>query len=173
MNVQEIIGITNERKNKLKAVTEKIIDNIHKKIKYYAKLKRETCSYIIPPIIDDFPIYDRETLAKDIYKVLDEEGFIVCAFANGQIDVCWNEKLVQKKVSNDRYILKQEEKRLNKFSKQSKIINDRFTFLANPNKVVKETSLEEKLDQQVEKILKEKQKKQIEFSKRIGNFNKF
>jgi hypothetical protein len=173
MNVQEIIGITNERKNKLKAVTEKIIDNIHKKIKYYAKLKRETCSYIIPPIIDDFPIYDRETLAKDIYKVLDEEGFIVCAFANGQIDICWNEKLVQKKVSNDRYILKQEENRLNKFNKQTKIINDRFTFLANPNKVIKEVSLEEKLDQQVEKILKEKQKKQMEFSKRIGNFNKF
>jgi hypothetical protein len=70
-------------------------------------------------------------------------------------------------------MLKQEEKRLNKFSKQSKIINDRFSFLANPSKVIKEPSLEEKLDQQVEKILKEKQKKQIEFSKRIGNFNKF
>ena len=172
MNVQEIIGITNERKNKLKAVTEKIIDNIHKKIKYYAKLKRENCSYIIPPIIDDFPIYDRETLAKDIYKVLDEEGFIVCAFANGQIDVCWNEKLVQRKVSNDRYILKQEEKRLNKYNKTAKVLNERFSFLSNPQKVRQEPTLEEKIDQHLEKILNEKDRHQKQFAKRIGNFNK-
>ena len=173
MNVQEIITIKNERKNKLKVITEKIIDNIHKKIKYYAKLKRDSCSYIIPPIIDDYPIYDRISLAKYIYKVLDEEGFIVSVFDNGQIYVCWDEDLVQKKINNDRYILKQEESRLNKHNKKSKIINNRFLFLANPDKIIKETSLEEKLDQQVEKILKEKQKKQNELSKCIGNFNKF
>jgi len=172
MNVQEVINITNERKNKLKAITEKIIENIHKKIKYYAKLKRESCSYIIPPIIDDFPINDRVTLTTDIYKILDDEGFIVSAFANGQLDIGWNEKLVQKKLNNDRYILKQEEKRLNKYNSKTKVLNDRFTFLANPNKTIKEPSLEEKLDQQVEKILKEKQKKQTELSKRIGNFTK-
>ena len=78
----------------------------------------------------------------------------------------------QKKLNSDRYILKQEEKRLDKYNSKTKVLNDRFTFLANPNKTIKEPSLEEKLDQQVEKILKEKQKKQTELSKRIGNFTK-
>ena len=170
MNVQEIISITNERKNKLKNVILKIIENIHKKIKYYAKNKKESCTYIIPILIDDTPIYDRKNLTKEIYKILNEEGYIISAFENGQIDISWNEKLVQKKLETDRYILSNEEKRLNKYNKQNKVLTDRFNFLANPNKVT--TTLEEKLDQQVEKILKEKEKQQQKLSKSMGNFNK-
>ena len=170
MNVQEIISISNEIKNKLKNVILKIIENIHKKIKYYAKNKKESCTYIIPILIDDTPIYDRKNLTKEIYKILNEEGYIISAFENGQIDISWNEKLVQKKLETDRYILSNEEKRLNKYNKQNKVLTDRFNFLANPNKVT--TTLEEKLDQQVEKILKEKEKQQQKLSKSMGNFNK-
>ena len=61
MNVQEVINITKQRKTRLKDTTLKIIENIHKKIKYYALHKHETCSYIIPAIMDDTPIYDRTT----------------------------------------------------------------------------------------------------------------
>ena len=173
MNVQEIISITNERKNKLKNVILKIIENIHKKIKYYAKNKKESCTYIIPILIDDTPIYDRKNLTKEIYKILNEEGYIISAFENGQIDISWNEKLVQKKLETDRYILSNEEKRLNKYNKQNKVLTDRFNFLANPNKVINgELTLEEKLDQQVDKILKQKEKEQKSLSKRIGNFSK-
>jgi hypothetical protein len=167
MNVQEVINITHERKNKLKKVFDKIMENIHKKIKYYAKLKKESCSYLIPPMIDDTIIYDRLELTKDIFKILNEEGYIVSAFANGQVDICWNESLVKKKVNSDRRVLLEEEKRLNKYNKQSKIIHDRFNFLANPNKINKEPTLEEKLDQQMEKILKEKEKEQKKYSKMV------
>ena len=132
MNVHEVINITRQRKTRLKEITQRIMENIHKKIKYYAKNKRESCTYIIPPLIDDTPIYNRPSLAKDLYKILDEEGYIVTAYESGQIDIGWNEKLVQKKMNNDRYILTQEEKRLNKFNNATKIINDRFSFLANP-----------------------------------------
>jgi len=170
MNVQEVINISNERKNKFKAVTSKIIENIHKKIKYYATHKKESCTYIIPVLIDDTPIYDRKGITSDIYKILNDEGYIVSAFSNGQIDICWNEKLVQKKNDNDLFILSQEEKRIDKHNKNTKIITDRFNFLANPDKV--NVTLEEKLDHQVEKLLKEKDKQQKKFSKRIGNFNK-
>ena len=170
MNVQEVISISNERKNKFKNVILKIVENIHKKIKYYAKNKKEGCTYIIPILIDDTPIYDRKGLTKEVYKILNEEGYIISAFENGQIDICWNEKLVQKKLETDRYILSKEEQRLNKHNKQNKILTDRFNFLANPNKVT--TTLEEKLDQQVEKILKEKEKQQQKLSKSMGNFNK-
>ena len=172
MNVQEVINISKERKNRLRDITEKIIENIHKKIKYYAKHRKESCTYIIPPLIDDTPIYDRETLSKDIFKVLDSEGYIVCAYQNGQIDISWNEKLVQRKLSNDTYILKQQERRLNRYDKTAKVLNDRFSFLSNPTKLVKEPTLEEKVDQQVEKILKERDHRQREFAKRIGNFTK-
>jgi hypothetical protein len=118
-------------------------------------------------MIDDTIIYDRLELTKDIFKILDEEGYIVSAFANGQVDICWNESLVKKKVNSDRRVLLEEEKRLNKYNKQSKIIHDRFNFLANPNKINKEPTLEEKLDQQMEKILKEKEKEQKKYSKMV------
>ena len=68
MNVQEVINITHERKNKLKVAINKIIESIHKKILYYAKLKKESCTYIIPPMVDDYPVYDRMTITKDIYE---------------------------------------------------------------------------------------------------------
>jgi len=172
MNVQEIISITNEKKNKLKCAIKKVIENIHKKILYYAKHKKEACTYFVPAIVDDFPIYDRITATTEIYKVLNEEGYIVTAFANGQIDICWNEKLVTKKLSNDRYLLHQEESRLNKFNKTTKIINERFNFLANPNKVIHEETLEEKLDNQVEQLLKRKEKEQKQIARSIGTFTK-
>jgi len=172
MNVQEVINITKQRKTRLKDITLKIVENIHKKIKYYALHKHETCSYIIPAIMDDTPIYDRTTLTKDLFKILDQEGYIVTAFENGQLNICWNEKLVQKKVNCDRYILTQEEKRLNKYNKNSKIINDRFSFLSNPAKTVKEPTLEEKVDREVEKYLKQKDKQQNLLAKSIGNFTK-
>lgn len=172
MNVHEIINITKQRKTRLKAITQKIIENIHKKIKYYAEHKHETCSYIIPPLVDDTPIYDRLTLTRDLFKILDDEGYIVTAFENGQINICWNEKLVQKKLNNDKYILTQEEKRLNKFNKNAQIINDRFAFLSNPAKTLKEPTLEEKIDREVDKILKEKDREQKRLAKTLGNFTK-
>ena len=170
MNVQEVINIANERKNKFKDIVSKIIVLIHKKIKYYANNKHESCSYMIPYIVEDTPIYDRLSIVKEIYKILNDEGYIISAFENGKIDISWNEKLVQKKLESDRYILSKEENRLNKHNKQNKVLTDRFNFLANPNKV--NATLEEKLDQQVEKILKEKEKQQRKLSKSMGNFNK-
>ena len=55
------------------------------------------------------------------------------------------------------------------------MINDRFSFLSNPNKVInglEEQTLEEKLDEQVNRLLKQKDKEQKVLSKRIGNFTK-
>ena len=66
----------------------------------------------------------------------------------------------------------QEEKRLNKYNKNSKIINDRFSFLSNPAKTVTEPTLEEKFDREVEKYLKQKDKQQNLLAKSIGNFTK-
>jgi len=167
MNVQEIINITHERKNKLKIAIKKLIENVHKKILYYAKHKKEACTYFIPPMVDDFPIFDRPSAINEIYRVLNDEGYIVTAFDNGQLDICWNEKLVNKKLSSDRFFLQQQEKRLNTFNKKTNAINERFNFLANPNKIVTELTLEQKLDQQVEKILKQKEREQRNMSKRL------
>ena len=172
MNVQEIINLTNEKKNRLKGAIVKMIENVHKKITYYAKHKKEACTYFIPPMVDDFPIFDRKTAIHEIYRVLNEEGYIVTAFDNGQLDICWNEKLVNKKLNSDRFLLQQEENRLNKFNKKTKIINDRFTFLANPSKIINELSLEEKLDQRVDQLLKQKDKEQRQIARRLGNFTK-
>lgn len=172
MNVQEIISLTHEKRNKLKIAIKKMIDNVHRKITYYAKHKKEACTYFIPPMVDDFPIFDRPTAINEIYRVLNEEGYIVTAYDNGQLDICWNERLVNKKLNSDRFLLQQEEKRLNTFTKKTKIIGERFNFLANPNKVVNEPTLEQKIDKQVERLLKQKEHEQKQMSKKVGNFTK-
>jgi len=164
MNVQEVIKISKQREAKNKVITKKIIENIHKKIKYYATMHKESCSYTVPPIIDDTLLSDLDGTIKEIFKTLDSEGYIVNAYSNGTIDICWNEKLVQQKVKTDNYVLKQHEYKLKNISKINKEIDNRFTFLANPKKVNKEKSLEQKLDDQIEKILKEKDKTQKRFS---------
>lgn len=172
MNVQEVLNINSERRQKSRNSIQKILEIIHKKIKYYAHEKKESCSYIIPPIIEESVITNRDTVIKEVYKTLDEEGFIVSAFSNGQFNISWNEQLVQQKMNKDRYVLRQEEKRLNTYNRKTKVINDRFGFLANPLKIQNETSIEEKLDNQIEKILKQKEQQQQQLSKRVGNFTK-
>jgi len=172
MNVQEVINIATQRNNKTKDILKKVVENIHKKILFYATKKLDNCSYILPVVIDDYIIYDRLQMIKDIYKVLNGEGYIVSAYNNGKFDISWNEKLVQEKLNVDKFILTQEEQRLNKYNKKNKIITDRFNFLANPNKIVKEVSIEEQLDQKVEEILRSKDKEQKKYSKKIGFFNK-
>ena len=74
MNVQEVLNIAKERKNKNKDSIQKIMINIHKKIKYYATLKMESCSYTIPYLVDEILIYDLQSVVKDVFKILDTEG---------------------------------------------------------------------------------------------------
>ena len=172
MNVQEVLQIGKERKTRTKEAIKKIIENIHKKIKYYAEMKKESCVYLIPPLMNDFPVYDYTIVIKDVFKVLDQEGYIVSAFSDGRIDICWNERLVEQKVKSDAYVLSQEERKLKNITKKSKKVDERFAFLANPKKTTKELTIDEQLDAQVEKILKEKEKNQKKMKGIIGNFSK-
>ena len=164
MNVQEVINISKQRESKMKMITNKIVENIHKKIKYYATMHKESCTYIIPPMLEDTLITDIVSVTKAIFKILDSEGYICTAYSSGQLDICWNEALVEQKVKTDKFILKQHEHKLKSLSKLNKQIDDRFSFLANPKKVKKEKSLEQKLDDQLEKILADKEKTQKRFS---------
>ena len=167
MNVQEVLNISKERTKRIKDAIKKIIGNIHKKILYHAKLKHESCSYIIPPLIDNTPLYDREFVIKEIFKELDTEGYILTAYSSGQIDISWNEKLVEQKVKTDSFLLNHEERKLKNITRKIKKVDERFNFLANPNKILTETerSLDEQLDNQVHKILHEKETLQNRFKK--------
>ena len=172
MNVQEVLQIAKERKTRTKESIKKIVENIHKKIKYYAQMKKESCVYIIPPIINDTPLYDLEIIIKDIFKILDSEGYIVSAYIDGRLDICWNEKLVEQKVKTDAFMLSQEENKLKNITKKVKNVDERFAFLANPKKITKELTVDEQIDEQIQKILQEKDKKQKKFKSIIGNFTK-
>ena len=172
MNVQEVLQIGKERKLRTKEAIKKIVENIHKKIKYYAGIKKDSCVYLVPPIINDIPVYDYSIVVKDIFKILDQEGYIVSAYSSGEIHICWNEKLVEQKVKTDAYELSQEERKLKNITKKVKKVDERFSFLANPKKITNELSIEDKLDEQVEKILKEKEKKQKQMKQIVGNFTK-
>ena len=169
MNVEEVLKIKTERKNRNKTLIKKVVGNIHNKIKYYAGLNKESCSYIVPPIVDDMPLYNLEDTVKEIFKILDSEGYIVSAYSNGQIDISWNEKLVEQKVKTDAYIVANEQRKMRNITKKSKKIDERFSFLANPKKTSRpEKTHEEELDEQVEKILKEKENLQKKFSKLLN-----
>ena len=168
MNVQEVLDISKERTKRIKDAIAKLIENIHKKILYYAKLKKENCTYLVPPLVDNTPLYDREYITKEIFKVLDSEGYIVTAYSSGQIDINWNEKLVEQKVKTDSFILSHEERKLKNITRKKKKVDERFTFLANPTKTSKvESSIDSQLDEQIEKILREKESQQNKFKKML------
>ena len=169
MNVQEVLNISKQRNAKTKESIKKIINNIHKKIVYYAKLKKENCIYMIPPIIDDTPLYDLENVVKEVFKVLDSEGYIVTAYCNGQLEICWNEKLVEQKTKTDAFILDQEALRFRNITKKTKKVDERFKFLANPVKIkkIENMSMDEQIDLQLEKILKEKKGLQNKYKKML------
>jgi hypothetical protein len=168
MNVKEILNIAKERKVKLKVSIEKLVECAHKKIKYYATLKKESCTYMVPPIINDTPLYDITYVVKEIFKVLDSEGYIVTAYPNGRLDICWNEKLVQEKINTDSYVVSLEEKKLRNITKKKKNVDQKFSFLANPAKI----KISDPLDDQVKKILGDKDSQQNKYKKMVGNFNK-
>jgi hypothetical protein len=158
MNVQEVLNIAKERKLKNKDSIKKIIDNIHKKIKFYANLNKESCEYQIPVIIDDRPLYNVDFITKQVFKTLDSEGFIVTAYSDGRLEIFWKESLVEQKVKTDAYLISEQERKLKNITKKSKKVDERFAFLANPVKTAKlPQTIEEQLDLQVEKILKEKE----------------
>lgn len=168
MNVQEVLNIAKERKLRNKSIVKKIVENIHKKIKYYATLKKESCQYNIPPLVDDMPLYDLENIIKDIFKILDTEGYIVTAYSNGQLDICWNESLVEQKVKSDSYLINEQERKLKNITKKVKKIDERFSFLANPVKMKKiESTPDEKLDIQLNKVLSDRDKLQNKYSKML------
>jgi len=170
MNVQEVLNISKERTKRIKDAIIKLVENIHKKIIYYAKLKKETCTYTIPPLVDNVPLYDREYIIKEIFKILDSEGYIVTAYPNGQIDVNWNEKLVEQKVKTDSFVLSHEERKLKNITRKVKQVDARFQFLANPKKMAseKDLSIDEQLNVQVQKILREKESLQNKFKKMLN-----
>jgi hypothetical protein len=169
MNVQEVLQIGKERKLRTKEVIKRIAENIHKKIKYYAGLKHESCVYTVPTIINDIIVYEYETVVKDLFKILDKEGYIVSAYTDGRLDICWNEHLVEQKVKTDAYVLNQQERKLKNVTRKSKKVDERFAFLANPLKTgKKELTVDEQLDAQVEKILREKAKEQKKMEKSLN-----
>jgi hypothetical protein len=161
MNVREVLNKSKEKSEKTKVVIRKIIENIHKKIKFYAGMNKDTCIYLIPPVVDDVILYDLQNIIREIYNVLDKEDYVVTTYTNGSIHVCWNERLVKQKIKTDLFLIKQEESKV-KNLKKKKEQNSKFEYLANPKKVIiTEDSL---LDKQIEKILKQKQKTQERFS---------
>ena len=170
MNVQEVLNISKERNDRSKRIINLIVEKINKKILYYTKtLKREICSYQIPPLIDDTPVYNLEKVIQSVFKKLDAEGFIVQAYSTGQLDICWNEALVKQKVKTDAYYLDQSAQKLKNITRKSKKIDDRFNFLANPNKIntSENLSIEDQVDKQIKIILKEKEDLQKRYKKML------
>jgi len=156
MNVEEVINISKQRNIRVKNAITRVMENIHKKILYYARLKRDSCSYIVPPLVDNTPLYDREYVIKELFKQLDSEGYIVCAYPDGRIEICWNERLVQQKVKTDAFVIDHEQRKIKNLTKKSKKVDERFSFLANPEKT--QPSIEKRLDDQIEKILGQRRK---------------
>ena len=48
MNVQEVLQINKGRKQRTKDAVKKIVENIHKKIKFHAEMKKDSCVYLVP-----------------------------------------------------------------------------------------------------------------------------
>ncbi len=165
MNVHDIIELTNKPTARNKELVKKLTKNVHKKIKEYAKLHKDSCSYIIPSIIDGMPVYNIDFIAKEIFTTLDSEGFIVEAYPDGKINVYWNKDLIEQKAKTDLFLIKEREREISLLNKKTKLIDQRYSVFANEAKLKPKDELEpeDELDRQLKKVLKEREKEQRKY----------
>ena len=170
MNVQEILDINKKKREKHKENINILLSKIHKRIVHYAHLHRDSCTYQIPTVMGGLPVYDLEYITTEIFKKLDDEGYIATAYSDGKIEICWNEKLVEQKVRTDAYILSEEERKLRNVTRKKENVDKRLSFLANPKKVtIKEKTADELLDEQLERVLAQKTKQQEKYKRILKN----
>ena len=156
MDVSEVLKIGKEKKKRRKDLIETLLENIHKRILFHAKNSRSNCEYQIPPVISGLPLFNINDIAIDIYKKLDNEGYIVSAHNSGLIYISWDEKLLERKAAMDSFLIDQEHHKIKNLSQKKFSVDDRFKFLANPNKI-KQRKPPSDLDIHVNKILRERE----------------
>jgi hypothetical protein len=165
MKVEEVIKINKERDKRHRQLVSDLLDKIYAKVLHYAKNHKLECLYTVPSVIAGMPLFNISEITMDIYNKLDKDGYIVTAYNDGRIHICWNENDVKKKAEGEAYMIDQEKNRIKNVSKKKKNIDQKYDFLANPEKKSssKSKSKNDEWEKKVNKIIKEgeKRKKQL------------
>ena len=91
ININELLSYSkNDEYNKQK-LYNKLLQNSHKRIHYYAKNKKLECLYKVPEYTFGYPLYNSEEAVNYISKKLKDNGFIV-KILHTYIHISWNFK---------------------------------------------------------------------------------
>ena len=169
MDVSEVLKIGKDRKKRRKVLINELLENIHKRIKYHAVHGRVFCEYQVPGMISGLPLFNIQEVAVEVYKKLDEEGFLATVYNNGLIYICWDKKQLKSKASMDSFLVRENENKIKNLTKKSKNVDERCQFIANPRKT-KEKPKPSDLDIHVNKILKERENQKKKYKGLIDNY---
>ena len=92
MNIDELFKVDVETNKFREGIYTKILNRIHKRIKYVSKQKKNNkfCAYIIPEFILGYPRYDIYECTKFIMEKLDENGFKLKYTHPNMLWITWN-----------------------------------------------------------------------------------
>jgi len=164
MKVEEVLKIHKERDRRHRQIVTDLSEKIYAKILHYAKNHKQECIYSVPSVIAGMPLFNISDITMDLYKKLDKDGYIVTAYNDGRLHINWKESDVKKKAEGEAYMIDQEKNRIKNISKKKKTVDQKFDFLANPEKKSKYTkTAADGWEKKVNKIIKdgEQRKKQI------------
>ena len=165
MKVEEVLKLGKERDRRHRQLVNDLLEKIYAKVLHYAKNHKTQCMYHVPSVIAGMPLFNIGEITLDLYKKIDKDGYIVTAYNDGRIHICWDEKDVKKKAEGEAYMIDQEKNRIKNISKKKKTVDDKFDFLANPEKKSKKKKgPKDDWEKKVNNIIKEgeKRKKQLE-----------
>ena len=171
MKVEEVLKIHRERDRRHRQLVTDLLEKVYAKIMHYAKNHKMECLYSVPSVIAGMPLFNISEITMDLYKKLDKDGYIVTAYNDGRIHICWREEDVKKKAEGEAYMIDQEKNRIKNISKKKKTVDQKFDFLANPEKKVPSSKKSKNSDweNKVNKIIKEGEKRKKQLSNLLKN----
>ena len=101
LNINDLFKTINERNQKRLQKYDKILQQIHNKIKYNSNSELTYCIYKIKSFILGVPLYDIDELRTFLINTLKKNGFNILILANNLLFISWDNLNNNKKNNNN------------------------------------------------------------------------
>ena len=90
LNILDLHRAINEKKDRLAASFEKVLDMSHKKIMNNANQKKLNCYFEVPRFLFGYPLYDLNECIEFVQRMLKGNGFFVQYYFPNVLYISWD-----------------------------------------------------------------------------------
>jgi hypothetical protein len=97
LDINRLYDTIHEKNNKRLQSFDKVLQKVHSRILYQAKLEKTYCFYQIPEFIIGMPLYNVKDLKKYIMNSLQKNGFELLCIDPNWLFISWEPKQIKKR----------------------------------------------------------------------------